>query len=829
MNKKLIIGMLAILTGIVTFIGVTFMVLALTGSVSFLKNHIIITTDSYEKEYDGIGIDESRYSVSGKLYEGDQVSIEFYEMSLNVGSYTAYFEAKVYNQNGKDVTESYDIEKNYGTVTVLKRELTLRAKSKEEEYDGEELKASEYEIVEGKGTLAEGDELEVTLSGSITEIGEAKATLVYTIYSTKDGKRINVSSNYKVTTENGILTKSAIPLTIKSDGATFEYDGLEHQANTYTTPYLKENENDTDENHTEHLAIGDTIEFNPTTKVKNVGTFDNDFEVSILDSNGNDVTQNYAIEKEYGEISILRKEITITSETKEREYNDETYVAQVDSSYQLDGTLADGDYPKVTFTQVATTAGSYDNTFYSTIYDADGVNVSNNYVVNHVYGKIIINPRPLSLATNSYEKVYDGEVLENAGDLTIAAATPLLTGHTLIAQFGQGIVDVGEVANHAIVTIKNEAGNDVTRNYAITLDAGTLTIKKRTLVLRASSSQKAYDGKPIVSNSWNLVSGSLAKNQYLNVTVKPEFELVDVGTVTNIITFQIENAAGQILTNALANYEVTLLPGVLTIYEAQNKPVYLAPKDVYKQYVDESTTITPTEIVGFDHYQSLGYSIECVLEGSQTGLGASASRIIEESIRIKDSDGVDVTNQFQLNLFTGLLQIYEKEITIITDSIEEEYDGLDHMANHVTITGADDLEVVYNVIGSQKNVGTSMNEIQILGVYRDTDTHHDDNLMNQYYLHITLGTIKVTPKTITVNTPSATNSITNVDFVQAELDESDIIGLVSGHTFVQSSVILDYIGSKQNAITIIILDENNNDITYNYNITYNYGTLKLTN
>lgn len=829
MNKKLIIGMLAILTGIVTFIGVTFMVLALTGSVSFLKNHIIITTDSYEKEYDGLGIDESRYSVSGKLYEGDQVSIEFYEMSLNVGSYTAYFEAKVYNQNGKDVTESYDIEKNYGTVTVLKRELTLRVKSKEEEYDGEELKASEYEIVEGKGTLAEGDELEVTLSGSITEIGEAKATLVYTIYSTKDGKRINVSSNYKVTTENGILTKSAIPLTIKSDGATFEYDGLEHQANTYTTPYLKENENDTDENHTEHLAIGDTIEFNSTTKVKSVGTFDNDFEVSILDSNGNDVTQNYAIEKEYGEISILRKEITITSETKEREYNDETYVAQVDSSYQLDGTLADGDYPKVTFTQVATTAGSYDNTFYSTIYDADGVNVSNNYVVNHVYGKIIINPRPLSLATNSYEKVYDGEVLENAGDLTIAVATPLLTGHTLIAQFGQGIVDVGEVANHAIVTIKNEAGNDVTRNYAITLDAGTLTIKKRTLVLRASSSQKAYDGKPIVSNSWNLVSGSLAKDQYLNVTVKPEFELVDVGTVTNIITFQIENAAGQILTNALANYEVTLLPGVLTIYEAQNKPVYLAPKDVYKQYVDESTTITPTEIVGFDYYQSLGYSIECALEGSQTGLGASASSIIEESIRIKDSDGVDVTNQFQLNLFTGLLQIYEKEITIITDSIEEEYDGLDHMANHVTITGADDLEVVYNVIGSQKNVGTSMNEIQILGVYRDTDTYHDDNLMNQYYLHITLGTIKVTPKTITVNTPSATNSITNVDFVQAELDESDIIGLVSGHTFVQSSVILDYIGSKQNAITIIILDENNNDITYNYNITYNYGTLKLTN
>ena len=53
MSKRIIIAILASLMGVVTFIGAIFMVLALTGNVSFLKNSITITTDSYEKEYDG--------------------------------------------------------------------------------------------------------------------------------------------------------------------------------------------------------------------------------------------------------------------------------------------------------------------------------------------------------------------------------------------------------------------------------------------------------------------------------------------------------------------------------------------------------------------------------------------------------------------------------------------------------------------------------------------------------------------------------------------------------------------------------------------------------
>ena len=203
----------------------------------------------------------------------------------------------------------------------------------------------------------------------------------------------------------------------------------------------------------------------------------------------------------------------------------------------------------------------------------------------------------------------------------------------------------------------------------------------------------------------------------------------------------------------------------------------------------------PTEIIGFDYYQAQGYSIEYVLSGTQAGIGISVSSIIKESIHIKDSSNVDVTNQFTIDdehLFTGILQIYEDEISITTPSLEVVYDGYSHETHLApTISGADNLEIDYEIIGSRKNVGTSMNEIKINGVYDITDSTHLNNLIDHYYIHTTLGTIKVIGKAITVTTPSVTDSISNVSSISGAIDESSL------------------------------------DLADNYDITYNYGTLTL--
>lgn len=825
MSKKLMIGILSIISGIVAFIGIVFMVLALTGSVTFLKNSITVTSESYDKEYDGLGLDKTKYSLNGKLYEGDEIQVEFYDDSYNVGSYVAYFDCKVVNKNGKDVSESYNINKNYGTVNITKRELTLKVNSEEEKYDGKELKTKSYEIVNGKGSLADNDELDVTLLGSITEIGEEKASLLYAIYSNREGKKVNVTSNYKVVCEDGILTKSKIPLTIKSDSSSFEYDGKEHNVETYTTPYLKEDSNDSNPNHTECLNDGDTIKYTAITNEKEVGKYTNEYEISIQDEMGNDVSKYYAISKEYGEITILKKKIIVYSFSKEKEYDDEIYVAQKDSSYDLDGSLASGDTIDISFTQMISTVGTYENEFYLNILDSEGKFVTNNYEVSKVYGKLVINPRPVTFVTQGDSKVYDGTPLVNTNPAEVLDSTPLLQGHYFSTDFNQEITNYGEISNVCSITIKNDNQNDVTRNYDITIEAGTLKIEKRKLTLRASSLSKAYDGNPIESPSWNLISGSMAPDEYLVVEVTPEITLSDVGTTRNIIKYQIVSSEGAILTNTYNNYEITLLDGILSIYEAANKPLYLAPKDVYKIYYDETQTIHAEEYLGFEYYKSLGYQLDCVFEGTQTGLGISTSSIKADSIRIRDDSNVDVTNQFEIHLFTGLLQIYESEIQIETPSIDVTYDGTIHSDDNITITGADGLDIVYTVTGRQMNVGTSVNSISISGVYLQSDTLHTNNIKDHYYINITYGYLKVTQKELQVTTKSSDTKVDGV--VSCPLEDSDIVGLINGHTYQQSVVVLDYYGSIQNSITILIFDENGNDVTYNYKINYDYGTLTL--
>ena len=827
MSKKLIIGVLTIFSGIVTFFGILFMILSLSGSVSFLKNSITIISDSYQKEYDGESVDKDRYTLVGKLYKGDHISLEYYDVSKDVGTYTIYFDAKILNKRGKDVTENYSIKKNYGTLVISKREITLRVKSEKENYNGKELTPKEYEIINDKN-LATGDILEVTLTGSITEIGEEKASLVYTIYNVSDDKKVNVTSNYKVLTEDGTLTKESIPLTIQSGSDTVVYDGKYHKVETYTTPKVKVSEDDPDSLHTEMLMDGDHIVYESKTNQVFAGNYQNEFDARILNKDGKDVTKNYAINKEYGQLTILKKEITITSGSKELTYDGEAYVAAEHSTYQTSGALADDDLLSLSFIMIATNAGTYDNIFYASINNKEGENVLNNYDLNIIYGKIVIHPKAITVYTKSYEKEYDGEALTNKEDPIISAETPLLQGDTLTAHFTKSITNAGTIENQALFSIRDSANKDVTRNYQITVTPGTLTVNKRYLKLKASSLSKQYDGVAVESPNWCIIAGSMANGQYLDVKVFSERELVNPGSCLNELSYQITNKDGQVLTNVLDNYEVEILPGILQVYEASDKKIYLAPKDTRIQYVDNNTVINSTDISGvqgFEKYSALGYTITCQFTGQQQGKGQSISSIIPSSIVIKDSTNNVVTNQFDISLFDGLLQVYEKEITIETASLEVTYDGKSHSNNVVTITGADGLDVVYEVTGSRKNVGESTNTIKIKGIYNSADTSHIVNIKDEYYISFVLGTIKVKQKDVKVKTNNYTVSIQVEPSITGEIESMG--ELAEGHTPTESIVTLDYVGKISNNITILIFDENNENVTYNYNIDYEYGVLEL--
>ncbi|MDF5581089.1 hypothetical protein P3730_24730, partial [Vibrio parahaemolyticus] len=136
----------------------------------------------------------------------------------DVGEYTVY--VKVVNPNYEDRTGS-------ATVTITKRDITIKAQSATKAYDGTPLTANGYVIVTGSFVEGEGF-ASVTIEGSQTLVGTSDNTI--TGYTFNDNTK---AINYNVITQKGTLTvtKAQNPIMITAHSATKEYDGTPLTAN----------------------------------------------------------------------------------------------------------------------------------------------------------------------------------------------------------------------------------------------------------------------------------------------------------------------------------------------------------------------------------------------------------------------------------------------------------------------------------------------------------------------------------------------------------------------------------------------------------------------
>ena len=110
------------------------------------------------------------------------------------------------------------------------------------------------------------------------------------------------------------------------------------------------------------------------------------------------------------------------------------------------------------------------------ILDADGADVTANYQVTGGSATLTVSRRPLMIRTSSAIKVYDGTALT---DHTAPTVSGLLSGHRLPVTFTGKQEKAGSSAN----TIKTDFkitynDKDVTKNYDISYNFGTLTVLK---------------------------------------------------------------------------------------------------------------------------------------------------------------------------------------------------------------------------------------------------------------------------------------------------------------------------------------------------------------
>ncbi len=184
-----------------------------------------------------------------------------------------------------------------------------------------------------------------------------------------------------------------------------------------------------------------------------------------------------------------------------------------------------------------------------------GVNDGLYYVNESQTGTLTINPRPVTLTSETAGKTYDGTALEKP--VVTVGGDGFVEGQVTEIKATGSVTNAGSVANTITFTPNKETFKE--GNYAITKTEGTLTIAKRSVLITSQSATKTYDGsaltRPAVTITGDgFVPGELAKAEATGSITK-------VGSTPNAIRYTTTGAF-----NA-ANYSIALSVGTLTVTE----------------------------------------------------------------------------------------------------------------------------------------------------------------------------------------------------------------------------------------------------------------------
>lgn len=340
---------------------------------------------------------------------------------------------------------------------VTKTAITITAKSDSKTYDGTALVNGGYDLT---GTLKAGDTLDVTVSGSVTNVADNKAdnNVITRVKVLRNG--IDVTAQYTITKVPGTLTINQRPVTFTGESDSRTYTGSDIELTGITPTGLLEG----------HTYTGLTY----SAKGKNVGGYDGTFSGTVKIMDGTvDVTGNYAVTKTPGKLTInpIETPIVITADSNEKEYDG---TALTDSGYTYtEGVLVSGDVLTAVVAGSQTDAGSSANKVTSYKVMRGEEEVTANYTFgDSVDGTLKVTPRAITITVSDASKlfgtadpIFTGSItkgeLVNEGDL----------GTIEYYRINAGVEAVGTY--NAVLSAKLKEEND---NYAVTVVNGSFTI-----------------------------------------------------------------------------------------------------------------------------------------------------------------------------------------------------------------------------------------------------------------------------------------------------------------------------------------------------------------
>lgn len=770
------------------------------GILEVVGREIRLTFANASKMYDGTPLTCDEWTLtSGTLIDNDEIRVESIASLTEVGEIDNQFSIKVISGSGEDVTKNYNILYEVPTLKVEKKALYIRVASATKNYDGQALSPSNYSI---SGSLVEGHNLDVELTGEIINVGSKQIATIIKIF---DEENNDVTKNYEITVDEGTLTVNPQPLFLTFQNCEKTYDGTPLSYNkgfSISSGKLINNHSLDVEVKTTITQVGDVL-INPT--------------ISIYDEENNDVSLNYNAEFNEAKLKITKAQITITSGSARQTYDGQPL--SNDYCEITSGTVYENDHLEIEMTKEIINAGSVDNDFTVTIRNDMGEDVTNNYNIIKNCGKLEIKPISLSIKLESLEKEYDGNPLYCEDWDLIYGET--LEGHELIVNTqSDGIINVGklEVLGSAMVKFNDE---DISQNYQIEIEKSTLTINPRKVYIRSGSAEKEYDGTPLICDEWYIVDGSVLPYHAVYAVISGM--ITEPGSTDNSISCYImdkRDASMQI--NVSDNYDINNLPGRLLVTKQDQalEELYLSPKNVYAKY--DGNPHGPTEITGFSELAKLGYTYRVEFTGSQRDVGRSKSKI--SNIVILDNEENDITKRYKIELIEGEIQVYDTEISITTNSGNKEYDGTELTAPGYVMIGelAANHVIEVRCTGSRTNVGMAINTFT--AVIRDTSTN--EIVTDNYRIVRNYGILVVSARDLFIQTDDAQKSYDGSPLICHEYQAE---GLLEGQSLeIVWSGSQTNVGVSPNEIeSVIVRDEQGNDVTTNYYIAITTGNLTV--
>ena len=737
-------------------------------SYKILPREVTVKSASASKAYDGTPLfshDVVVTSAAG-FVEDDVASMTAPNSITEVGSLTNEIAIEWSN----DVAAgNYVVSKEEGVLEVTPKSVTAEGFSVEGlndvTYNGL-AQRQEPTVKDGDKTLTKDKDYTLSFTEDVTNVGTVRVAVT--------GKG-NYTGSADVAYQ---ILPAKLIVTTPSDSMVYNGKPL------------------TAEGSIEGFVNNETAVFETTGSQTEVGESENAYAIYWSDEGTTAKRSNYTVEEHIGTLTVTEyaDEIVAVANDVTMTYDGTPHRAEVTVTGVPEGYSVKTAWSGAEATDVTGADGLVANVDEIVVVNAEGKDVTDSLKITKKPGKLVIEPKELTVVTMGASKPYDGTPLTANGKIE-----GFVNGETAAFAVIGSQTEVGECTNAYTI---EWSGNAKQGNYTVKEELGKLEVTKSqaAIVIVPKGGKKTYDGTPLVSEG----ADAYGLPAWFTCEATTKGSVTNVGSaVAEIDTYAIKNADGKDVTDQFGNVSTGFATLLVT-----KRPVTVVSEDASKVY--DGTPLTKHEAGVTEGSMVDGESFVYEFTGIQTIAGESANSFI-----ISAGDGTNLDN-YEITKQEGTLKVESKGIVPgedngmkVTKPVDKVYNGKEQKFVPVVTDG--DKALV-------ENVDYVVTYTDALG-FEDDAAAKDDftNVAGDIFVTVTgignyAGSLtqsyQITPKPYTVTTVSGSKVYDGTPLEGASLEGNFVGGLVNDDdaTFVVTGTQTE-VGASDNTYTLEFVDE----------------------